>query len=89
MREVQAYRRMVAKEFEELFVREVETGIGTMDVSTDDGVTSERVVTQRITGIDTRSAEERELLLIHGASDALTVAEQLRSAAERAAAAEV
>jgi hypothetical protein len=75
----------MAHDLEELFVRDVEVGIATIDYSTDDGVVSDRAVTERITAFDRKSGEDRELLLVYGAGEVPTVADQLKLAAERAA----
>jgi hypothetical protein len=72
------------KEIEELFVREVEVGVATLDVSTDEGTTSTRAVVQRTNAYDCKTGEERELLLVYDAADVTAVAETLRKASERA-----
>jgi hypothetical protein len=75
----------MADELEELFVRRVDIGVADMDVSTDDGVISTRVVVERASGTDRQSGRDRELLLIYGASEVPALADALRAAAERAA----
>ena len=74
----------MADKIEELFVREVEVGVGNMDVSTDEGVTSTRVVVERAKAADRATGQERELLLVYGASEAPAIADAIRMAAERA-----
>jgi hypothetical protein len=74
----------MAKEIEELFVREVEVGVVNLDISTDEGTTSTRVVAQRITAHDRTTGQERELLLVYDPADVATVGETLRKASERA-----
>jgi hypothetical protein len=74
----------MAEKLEELFVLEVGVGIANMDASTDDGVVSTKVVVQEVTATDRESDEPRRLMLIYGAENVATVADQLRAAAERA-----
>jgi hypothetical protein len=74
----------MAKEIEELFVREVEVGVANLDISTDEGTTSTRAVVQRITAHDRTTGQERELLLVYDPVDVATVGETLRKASERA-----
>jgi hypothetical protein len=79
----------MAEQLEELFVTEVGVGIANMDVSTDDGVVTDRVVVQEVTASDRHSDTPRKLMLIYGAREVMAVADQLRAAAERAIAEEV
>jgi hypothetical protein len=74
----------MADELQELFVTRVDVGIADMDVSTDEGVVSTRVVVERAQGTDRESGQDRELLLVYGASEVPALADALRSAAERA-----
>jgi hypothetical protein len=75
---------MAEKEIERLFVVEVGVGIANMDLSTGEGVVSDRVVVQQVTASDGRSDETRELLLIYRAEAVDALAEELRTAAQRA-----
>lgn len=75
----------MARDLEELFVHEVEVGVGNMDVSTEDGVVTTRVVVERAKAVDRGNGQERELLLIYGAGEAPAIADAIRAAAERAA----
>lgn len=76
----------MAKELEELFVRQVDIGVADMDVSVDNEVVSTPVVIERATASDRRTGEERELLLVYGAAETKAVAEALRRASELATA---
>jgi hypothetical protein len=75
----------MADEIEELFVRDVEIGIGNMDVSTDDGVTSTRVVVERANVADRKTGQDRHIVLIYDPAAVPTMADALRRAAERTA----
>jgi hypothetical protein len=74
----------MADELEQLFVRQVDVGVADMDVSTDDGVVSTRVVVQRAKAADRRTGQDRELLLVYGAEEVPAVADALRRASDRA-----
>lgn len=76
----------MADELEQLFVRQVDVGVADIDVSTDDGVISTRVVVQRAKAADRTTGRDRELLLVYGAEEVPAVAEALRRASERATA---
>jgi hypothetical protein len=75
----------MADEIEELFVRDVEIGIANMDVSTDDGVTSTRVVVERANVVDRKTGQDRHIVLVHDPAAVPTIADALRTAAERTA----
>jgi hypothetical protein len=75
----------MADENKELFVRDVEIGIANMDVSTDDGVTSTRVVVERANVTDRKTRQERHILLVHDPAAVPTIADALRTAADRIA----
>jgi hypothetical protein len=79
---------MASTERASLIVLEVSVGVANMDVSTDDGVVSGKVVVQEITAVDRESQESREFLLLYDAEKVPDVADALRTAAERAASAE-
>ena len=74
----------MADEVEELFVREVEIGVGNMDAATDDGVINAKVVVERARAADRKTGQDRELLLVYGAAEVAAVADALRNASERA-----
>jgi hypothetical protein len=74
----------MAKDVEELIVEKVDVGIGDMDRSAEDGVVSVRVVTQRVSAVETKTANPRELLLVYGAAEVAAVADALREASQRA-----
>jgi hypothetical protein len=72
------------RDFEQLFVRQVDVGVANMDVATDEGVISTRVVVERVNAADRHTGEDRELLLIYGAEEVPAVADAMRQASERA-----
>jgi hypothetical protein len=74
----------MADELEELFVRRVDIGIADVNMATEDGVISTRMVVERATAADQRTGQDRELLLVYGAEEVPAVADALRMAAERA-----
>jgi hypothetical protein len=76
----------MATERESLIVLEVSVGVASMDVSTDEGVVTGKVVVQEITGVERESQESREFLLLYDAEKVPDVADALRTAAERAVA---
>jgi hypothetical protein len=78
----------MADELEELFVRRVDVGIADVNMSTEDGVISTRMVVERATAADQRTGLDRELLLVYGAEEVPAVADALRTAAQRALAEE-
>jgi hypothetical protein len=75
----------MADEIEELVVRDVEIGVANMDVSKDDGVTSTRVVVERVNVVDRKTGQDRHILLVHDPAAVPKVADGLRAAAERSA----
>jgi hypothetical protein len=72
------------RDLEQLFVRQVDVGVANMDVATDDGVVSSRVVVERVDASERQTGQDRELLLIYGAEEVSAVADALRQASERA-----
>lgn len=74
----------MAVELEELFARQVDVGVATMDVPTDDGVVSTHVVVQQVSATDRKSGQERRLLLVFDPSGVIAMADVLRQAAEKA-----
>ncbi|MCU1489354.1 MAG: hypothetical protein JWM85_759 [Acidimicrobiaceae bacterium] len=72
----------MAEQVDELFVKEVEIGVGTLDRSTDDGVVSERVVVERVAGADRASGEDRNVVVIYAPEDVEQLADHLRTAAQ-------
>jgi len=76
------------KELEKLFVREVEVGVASLDMSTDEGVVSTRAVVQRTFAHDPENGQERELLLVYEPTSIAPIADALRTASGRATAAE-
>lgn len=76
----------MADELEELFVRQVDVGVADLDMSSDDGVISTRVVVERATATDRQTGRHRELLLVYGAEQVPAVADALHRAALRATA---
>ncbi|MFF5205574.1 hypothetical protein [Streptosporangium sp. NPDC000396] len=71
-------------DLEELFVSQVDVGIATMDVPTEDGVISAHMVVQQVTATDRRTGQERQLMLIFSSRGVVTMADALREAAEKA-----
>ncbi len=78
--------RQMGEEIQELFVRNVEVGVANLDMSTDDGVVSTRVVVQRTTADERETGQERELLLVYDTDTVPALADVLRTASERASA---
>ncbi len=76
----------MAKERSELLVEQVEVGVGDLEASTDDGVKLERVVVEHVRGSEPHSGQQREVLLVYRAQEVADLAEQLRLAADQAAA---
>jgi hypothetical protein len=74
----------MADELEELFVRRVDVGVADVNLSTDEGVITTRMVVERATAADQKTGQDRELLLVYGAEEVPAVADALRMAAERA-----
>ncbi len=74
----------MADELEELFVRRVDVGIADVNMSTEDGIVSTRMVVERATAADQKTGQDRDLLLVYGAESVPAVADALRTAARRA-----
>jgi hypothetical protein len=68
---------------EKLFARQVDIGVGRMDISTEDLMIDAPVVVQEVDAVD-GSGQERRLILIYDPERVLPITETLRAAAERA-----
>ncbi|MEV7965561.1 hypothetical protein AB0O34_06205 [Sphaerisporangium sp. NPDC088356] len=74
----------MAVEFAQILSREVVTGVATMDMSTEEGTISARMVVQDITGIDRETGQDRRLLIIFDPDGVEAMADALRQAAAKA-----
>jgi chemotaxis protein CheY-P-specific phosphatase CheC len=74
----------MAVDLEELFARQVDIGVATLDVPAEEGVISARVVVQEVDAVDRNTGQERRLLLVYEAKSVMAMADALRQAAEKA-----
>ncbi|RCG22439.1 hypothetical protein DQ384_35610 [Sphaerisporangium album] len=78
----------MAVELTQILSREVVAGVATMDVPTEEGTISARMVVQDITGIDRETGQDRRLLIIFDPDGVEAMADALRQAAAKAKAPE-
>ncbi|MCT9933019.1 hypothetical protein N5079_22685 [Planotetraspora sp. A-T 1434] len=74
----------MADELEQIFSREVVVGVANVDVPTEEGTISARMVVQDVTGIDRETGRERRLLLIYEPDSVPAIADTLRQGVEKA-----
>ncbi|MCW2879468.1 MAG: hypothetical protein JWQ95_3568 [Sphaerisporangium sp.] len=74
----------MAVDLEELFAREVDIGVATLDVPAEDGTISARVVVQEVAAVDRDTGQERRVMLVFEPKGVLAMADALHQAAEKA-----